>query len=317
MDLGRLPCTALGYLHMTSPLPKTALLAPACTGVRSPSGVVYWSWARAQSARFPLLQQFERFVCLPAAFPRRSAMIEHCRGGMARAIAARVAGGALAVFCVPPWRPSRDGIDESWNKGAWVIEAVTGVRLRSLIAGTGLRAAPAPDCPPAFRGLLERARPTYELRVPADDFGEFLSHRVLGTVQTPDGALFAMAGFPGKGAWLIVPSDEAALPMDAGATAVGLLDVLDKMRPSAPQQSEKGKRRRHARPRAGTALSELLLELEASPAGQFILVRDRRAITRLRSKYDVQIESVADALERGVAVPSTAKGYRIVPRSEG
>jgi hypothetical protein len=233
---------------------------------------------------------------------------------MARVLAARMTDGALAVFYVPRWRPGRDGVDEAWNKCAWVIETATGVRLRPLIGRDGLHAAAAPDCPPVIAGLLARARPSYELHVRVDEFGASVDHRVVGAIESPTGIPCAIAGFPGQGAWLILPGDEGAHAVRACGVAVGLLDVLDGMRPRASTTAASERPRHQARPRTGTGLHGVLRALEAASAGEFVVVRDRRAIARLKDKYGFPIESVADARARVANVSPTAKGYRLVPR---
>jgi hypothetical protein len=234
---------------------------------------------------------------------------------MASTIAERIADGALAVFYVPSWKPGRDGVDEAWNRSAWVVEAITGVKLEPLIGRVGLRIAAAPDCPPAIVGLFERAHASYELRLRVDGLGASVDHRVLGAIESPTGIPCAVAGFPGTGAWLILPSDASAhVALECGAAA-GLLDVLEGMRPPAPLKRGAGRRRAQARPRAGTKLDEALLALERAPVGAFVGIRDRKAIEKLKAKYKVKIESVADARERRAKVPPDMKGYRLIPGS--
>jgi hypothetical protein len=302
---------------MTTSVSRTVLLAPACTGVRAPSGTIFMSWARAQSARYASLLQFDRFVCFPAAFPRRLAEIENCRTSMANAIARRVVDGGLAVFHVPSWRPDRSGVDEAWNRSAWVVEAATGVRVRPLIGRRGLRIVAAPDCPPAVLGQLDRARASYELSLPVDVFGAPMKHRVLGAIESPTGIPCAVVGFSGDGAWLILPSDASAHDATECGASAGLLDVLDLMRGRVGEALPPKGRARQARPRVGTKLHEALVAIERAPINKFVQVRDRRVIQELKSKYHIPIESTAAARERGEEVPTGAKGYRRVPGKAG
>ncbi len=164
------------------------------------------SWAEAQQDGQLGFARYDRFLCLPAVFP--ADVVEHGREEMCSRLRRRMRAGALVVLFVPEANLTSEGVDEGWSRARFVVEQVTGVRLDAVARGSSARVDVASDCPAGIQDHLSHNHPgcrfEVDQNVPPMAISEDESVSLAGFESALEEPC-AVAGFPGEGAWLVLP----------------------------------------------------------------------------------------------------------------
>jgi hypothetical protein len=188
------------------------------------------SWGEAQQgAGISRLGLYDRYLCLPARFPR--AVVEHARERLCQTLRRRVEEGALVAFLVPGSDPVTAAIDADWSRTRFVVEAVTGLRLDPVEGGTWPALRVAPHMPAALAHLLREQTPSFTLERSPDPPARPLSHDravALAGFGGPEENPTAAAALAGTGAWAVLPAGSGA-PSSLSAL-LALLDDLEQLR---------------------------------------------------------------------------------------
>jgi len=163
------------------------------------------SWGDAQLRGQASFRAYRQFLCLPPRYPSTH---EHEREAMFDRLRACISSGARAVLLVPTSnRPSAE-FDNDWSRAGLLVRGVTGVEMTRTDPHGATASVATVSCSPGMRDHLTRhpgdmilatTRETPARVVSADEC--LVLAETTGIAHEPSAA----AGFPGAGAWAILP----------------------------------------------------------------------------------------------------------------
>ena len=237
------------------------------------------TWAEAEIGGYESFGRFDRIVVTPPQFPDRQG--EHRRAQMIRALIRRLAGGAHAVFLLPPVVEGGVGSPSLFHRAEDLLREVTGARLEDRLDPNAVPLVFDPAAPRRLRRYLARHSPDVVVRVPADPlgFGPLVAHTVLAGFAHLDEDPCAVVGFPGNGAWLVLPWRPNGGEDDALVDVLALLDDAGDLRSAhdraqaTPLRGANGGRAQRLldRPTPGSKIGKLLARFERAE-GKFIVI---------------------------------------------
>ncbi len=302
---------------------KTLVLQTGGEGRLPISGVEVMEWAEAQQDGHERFIKYDRFVCFPPLYPKHGDTDpEPRRLQMFLTLERRIGKGGIAIFLIPPREADRDG---ALSAASALVQEVTGAQVDPYTKPADLRVACTDDCPPRLEAHLDAHRPDAIVQVPADGLGlgPAVRNTVLAGFERPTEAPCAVAGYPGEGAWMVLPWRGSTEKQADVADVLALLDDLVVLRANEEARCaalfkeavKAGGKPLHGRPGPQTAIGLVLAQLENAPPGAFVPLSRTEAknVPRLRRRYEYRIESAKEARLRGVVVPGDACGYRLRP----
>ena len=200
------------------PAGDSSTLAAPCTAL---------DWADAQQEGRHLVARFRRILALPAAFPPE--VHEHEREALCVALRRCIERGGLGIFLVPESDLPASTPDVAWNRARFVLERVTGLRLNRVGAGHPGPFHVEPTVAPEVAAHLETHRAQWTLDLEAGPLGTPVCPdptRVLAGYGKPVDEPSVVAGFPGQGAWMLLPWPRGGATPGEIEALLPLLDTL-------------------------------------------------------------------------------------------